>query len=133
MRFLKQEDFAILIMSELGRTYPKRVSVSEVARLHGISSLFLKKIVRQLRQAKLVESKEGIGGGYILARDPKLISLWDVTSAVSGVGHLDAPESINSGDCPLFQACLPQHIKKVVSQKLKQSLDSVNLAQINGN
>lgn len=132
MRFLRQEDFAILIMSELGRTYPKRVPVSEVARLHGISPLFLKKIVRRLRQAKLVESKEGVGGGYILARDPNLISLWDVTSAVSDGRHLDAPQSLNGGDCPLFQSCLPQRIKKIVSQKLRQSLNSVSLAQITG-
>ena len=130
MRFLKQEDFAILIMSELGRAYPKRVPVSEVARLHGISPLYLKKIVRLLHLAGLVESKEGVGGGYILARDPKLIFLWDVMSAVSEGSHLDAQNGLNRGDCPLYRKCLPQHIKRLVSQKLEQSLSSINLAQV---
>lgn len=130
MRFHKQEDFAILIMSELGRAYPKRLSVSEVASLHGISPLYLKKIVRMLRQAKLVKSKEGIGGGYILADDPQKISLWEVTSAVSGNQFFDYSQNLIEGDCPLYQACLPQHIKKIIHRQLKQSFSSLNLAQI---
>lgn len=130
MRLPKQEDFAILIMSELGRAYPNRLSVSHVAKIHGMSPLFLKKIVRLLRQAGLVESKEGIGGGYTLSKKPKFISLWDITTAVSDNRHLDAPKNTIKRNCPLFQACLPQHIKKIISQKLEESFTSVSLAEL---
>lgn len=130
MRFPKQEDFAILLMSELTRTYPGRLAVGEVAQRHGISALYLKKIVRLLRQARLVDSKEGLGGGYALARPPREITLWDVTSAVSSAGHLDSPKNSQVAACPLFSACLPQRIKKVIGQRLEQSLGTVTLSQL---
>lgn len=132
MRFPRQEDFAIIFMSELGLVYPKRLSLSLVAEKHGISTLYLKKIVRMLRQAKLVKSKEGTGGGYSLARGPKLISLWDVTSAVSGKSHTDALTSSGINICPFFSGCLPQRIKKIIGMKLEESFGSVSLAQITG-
>lgn len=130
MRFHRQEDFAIIFMSELGKIYPQRLSLSLVAEKHGISNLYLKKIVRELRQANLVESKEGTGGGYTLAKNPKSISLWDVTNAVSGQGQPATKNKSLAVECPLFSGCLPQRIKKLIGFKLEESLSSVSLAQI---
>ena len=42
---------------------------------------YLEQILLALKGAGLVRSKRGVGGGYVLARDPSLISLAEIVSA----------------------------------------------------
>lgn len=127
----KQEDYAVLFMSELSRVYGKRLlPVSEVAKVHGVSPLYLKKIVRLLRKAKLVASKEGVDGGYSLAKDPKYLSVWDVISAVGKHKHTDISVQSKTRICPLYSACLPQHIKKIIALTLEKSMRKITLVNL---
>ena len=80
--------------------------------------LFLKKILRQLKQAGIVQSKEGIGGGYSLTKNPKDISVLDVFSAVDSA--MDTSFVISDRKrynrlCPLQPDCLPQQIRQLIS------------------
>lgn len=128
MRIPKQEDFAILMMSELAKNYGKKlVSLSEVATLHGVSVLFLKKIARLLRGAGLVASKEGVGGGYALTRAPRLISVWEVMRAASGK---QSTESLSKNPCPLYTNCLPRRINKTIEESVEKSLRTISLKQL---
>lgn len=126
MKIPKQEDFAILLMSELANGYGKKlVSLSSVATTHGVSALFLKKIARLLRQAGLVTSKEGIGGGYALAKHPSRISVWEIMQAASG----KEVQRITSRVCPLYAACLPQRINKTIGDSVEKGLRGITLLQ----
>lgn len=128
MRLIKQEDFAILFMSELARNYgKKRMSLAEVAATHGVSVLFLKKIVRMLRQAGLVISKEGSSGGYILSRTPQEVHVWDIIRAASGKQNAQSTSKI---PCPLYTRCLPQRIHKIIEDALEKSLSTISLKQL---
>ncbi|HTP49166.1 MAG TPA: Rrf2 family transcriptional regulator [Anaeromyxobacteraceae bacterium] len=55
-----------------------------IARRTGTPSKFLEAILGQLRQAGLVESRRGAGGGHRLARPAGLISAGEVWRAVDG-------------------------------------------------
>lgn len=57
-------------------------SSSRVAESLGSSSVFVRRILGQLRDASLVTSYEGSGGGWSLARESKQITLYDVYVAV---------------------------------------------------
>jgi len=48
----------------------------------GVSVSHLEGILRLLRQAGLVQAVRGPGGGYCIARDPGLITVWSVVQAV---------------------------------------------------
>ena len=127
MHFARQEDIALLFMSELGRHYTKRyVSLSEVSSEHGVSLLFLKKIARMLRKAKLVHSKEGSGGGYILARAPHEINVWEIVRSVDE--HIRKRATLGRPEhCPLNAKCLPQHIDITLGRVLQESFQHVTL------
>jgi Rrf2 family protein len=128
MKFIKQEDFAVLLMSELAKNYHKKlVSLSEVSATHGVSVLFLKKIARLLRGAGLVVSKEGATGGYALAKAPNVITVWDVLHA--GSGKQDT-QSLSKNPCPLFTRCLPQRINKTIEESVEKSLRKISLYQL---
>ncbi len=125
MRLIKQEDFAILLMSELAKNYGRKsLSLSHVAEAHGVSVLFLKKIARFLRLSGLVISKEGVTGGYVLAREPRSITVWDILLAVSGK---PATAQLSQNPCPLYTRCLPQKIHQYIENSLEKSLREISL------
>lgn len=125
MHFQKHEHYAFLFMGELARQ--KRVgplSLTSVSKDHGVSLAFLKKIVRSLRAAGLVRSKEGVGGGYTLARKPQSISLWEIISAMS----ITSDERKLIGlICPVNKSCLPQHIRVLLTESIKERLEGISL------
>jgi Rrf2 family protein len=69
---------------------------------------YLAKIMQQLVRADLVTSQRGLHGGFLLAREPRLISVLDVLRAVDS-----APERIHK--CPLG---LPGHLRLCPVHKL---------------
>lgn len=129
MKIPKQEDFAVLLMGELTNNYQRRlVSLSEISRRHGVSVLFLKKIARLLRRRGLIDSKEGIGGGYMLSRQPRTITVWEIVDAVSGVRSV--PVRLWREACPINTKCLPQHLNRIVQESIEQSLKRLTLETI---
>ncbi len=60
------------------------VPSSRLAELHGVSKTYLAKQLQSLARAGLVRSSEGRDGGYVLTRDPALITVLDVVQAVEG-------------------------------------------------
>ena len=129
MKIPKQEDYAILLMSELSRVYPHgRVSLMVISKRHGISQLFLKKIALRLKKAGLIQSKEGLHGGYSLDKIPTRISVWDVIQAAN---PQKVYESQNTrGVCPLYTQCLPQTINKTIAHALERSLGEITLLHL---
>lgn len=66
------------------------ISSKDLAEFQGVSPSLVAKLFTQLQKAGIVESAEGIRGGYRLAKPPADISVFDVVRAVDG-------------DKPLFQ------------------------------
>ncbi|MDP3511087.1 MAG: Rrf2 family transcriptional regulator [Candidatus Melainabacteria bacterium] len=68
---------------------------------------YLSKIMQQLVKRKLVNSQRGIGGGFVLAREPKDISILDVVNAVDPIDKITTcPLDIKSHGlnlCPLHK------------------------------
>ena len=88
MLFSAKAEYACLAVLELAVRYgdPKPVRLADVADQHGIPPRFLVQILLQLKGAGLVASTRGAAGGYLLARSPERISLFDV------VGVIDPPD-----------------------------------------
>src|SRR3954471_16479346 len=59
-------------------------SVRDIAERTGLPQPYLEQILLAVKGAGLVRSKRGVGGGYVLARDPEQITLGQVISAVDG-------------------------------------------------
>ena len=58
--------------------------VEALAEREQISPNYLVQILNELRTAGIVESRRGKHGGYILARDPKDVTLADIVQATEG-------------------------------------------------
>jgi Rrf2 family protein len=60
------------------------VQAREIVAFTGIPPKFLDQVMHDLRHGGLVESRRGVGGGYVLARDPEAISFFDVVDMIDG-------------------------------------------------
>lgn len=58
------------------------VTVSNISRRSNISAKYLEQILPFLRQARLVNSVKGAGGGYVLAKAPECITLNEIIKAL---------------------------------------------------
>jgi len=65
------------------------VEAQTIAQSQSIPIRFLLKIMPSLIKAGIIRSQRGVGGGYMLARDPGEITLLDVIEAVEGPFYLN--------------------------------------------
>jgi len=85
MRFSLQVHYAICGVFDLaynGQGEPVQVRV--IGERQEIPTRYLEQIFQRLRRANLVTGKRGPGGGYVLGRPSKDISLLDIVEAVEG-------------------------------------------------
>ncbi|HTM68898.1 MAG TPA: Rrf2 family transcriptional regulator [Candidatus Binatia bacterium] len=60
------------------------LSLEDVAGTTKVSQGYLEEVARLLRAAKLIEGRRGAGGGYVLAKVAKDITVADVMVAIEG-------------------------------------------------
>ena len=106
-------------------------SVRDIAERTGLPQPYLEQILLALKGAGLVRSKRGVGGGYVLAREPATITLGDIVSAVDGpivVGDFGEPHQ--DGACAHEGQCVLLAIWAMVSDHMRRHLDELTLADI---
>ncbi|HEX2849415.1 MAG TPA: Rrf2 family transcriptional regulator [Acidimicrobiales bacterium] len=133
MKVSTRGDYAsrALVSMALHATDGIPTSVRDIAERTGLPQPYLEQILLALKGAGLVRSKRGVGGGYVLARDPDEITLGDIVSAVDGpiaVGDFGEPHM--NGACDHEGQCVLLSIWSDVGHHIRDHLDSFTLADI---
>ena len=106
-------------------------SVREIADRTGLPQPYLEQILLALKGAGLVRSKRGVGGGYVLARDPDQILLSQIVSAVDGpITAGDFGEPHTNGACDHEGQCVLLAIWAASGAHMRHYLGSYTLATI---
>jgi Rrf2 family protein len=106
-------------------------TVRDIAERTGLPQPYLEQILLALKGAGIVRSKRGVGGGYILAREPSLITLGEIVSAVDGPITLgDFGEPHQDGACDHEGQCVLLAVWGGLSRTMRSHLDSFTLADI---
>lgn len=106
MRITTVAEYGLLCTLHLARRAPGvAVSAREIAELERLPLQYCEKIFRQLRQAGLVESVRGAGGGFRLARSPSDVSVKQVIDATEG-----STFEVNCWSHPVDQARCQSHL-----------------------
>lgn len=85
LRLSKKADYALLAMRHLAANGGREaVSARELAEAYAIPPELLAKVLQKLVRARLLDSHQGIRGGYGLSRPPALVSVADVIQAIDG-------------------------------------------------
>jgi len=82
-RLSTRADYGLILLSNLSRS-KKLTPISAVAKKNKISAKFLAQIAADLKRAGILTSKEGMSGGYSLAKSAEQIKLLDVLRVLDG-------------------------------------------------
>jgi Rrf2 family protein len=88
MRLSKRGEYGLRAMIDLAILVPENrngvVQIKEIAEREKIPAKFLEQILLTLKNAGLLQSKMGIGGGYYLARPADEITLGHIVRILDG-------------------------------------------------
>ncbi len=99
MKLSLKSEYAILAMLELAHNYAidQPLQIRQIANQQNIPDRYLEQLLATLKRQGLVKSQRGSKGGYILARQPREISLLEIIRGIEGYDPI-AENSSQSGN-----------------------------------
>lgn len=130
LRISRRTDYGLLLLAYLAKHYDKRlVSLSEIAQINHLPLPYLRQLAQILHKARLIDSKEGVHGGYRLAKDPKSITVSEIVMVfekkVAPVACLDPNDHCNA------QAiCTTQKIWKTLYSDMLKTFEKTTIQSL---
>ncbi|MEJ2710314.1 MAG: Rrf2 family transcriptional regulator [Anaerolineales bacterium] len=134
MRLSKRGEYGLRAMIDLATwqgEFP--VQIKEISDRQQIPAKFLEQILLSLKNAGLLQSKMGVGGGYYLAKEPQEISLGHIVRVLDGplapircVSQL----AYEPCGCPDEETCGLRLVMLDVRNAITDILDNTTLADV---
>lgn len=130
MQLTTKARYAIRAMVELALNYGLGpVKLKSIADSQNISLKYLEQVMTPLRVAGYVKTIKGSRGGYVLARPPEQVNIFELLQCVEGplslVDCLDSP-----GLCDRVDFCAPREMWFSVKNAIARELSSISLAEL---
>ena len=123
--------YAVMAMADLAKHGGERaIALPEIAERQQLSEAYLGQIFAQLRQAGLVESLRGRGGGYQLARPASEIMVADVMFAVDEQTRMTRCAIGSNVGCVGEERCLTHGLWAALSRHIQGFLSDISLEDV---
>ncbi|WP_017414606.1 RrF2 family transcriptional regulator [Clostridium tunisiense] len=120
MKLSTKGRYGVKAMVDLAINYGKEpVSIKSISERQKISEYYLEQLFSSLRKSGLIKSVRGASGGYILDKEPKDITVYEVLEVLEG--PIEISNCIEDGSCNNIDCCAT----RIVWKKIKESIDSV--------
>ena len=131
----KKTKYALKALMYLASQSPDEpVLISELAREEKIPRKFLEAILLTLKNAGILHSKVGKGGGYSLAREPRNITIGSIVKVLEGgyapVQCLNESAAQGCDECGDPSSCGIRLVMSDVLQALSTCLETSTLADM---
>lgn len=134
MRLTTKGRFAVTAMIDLGlRQHSGPVTLATISQRQNISLSYLEQLFGRLRRHELVSSVRGPGGGYLLARVARKITVADIVLAVDeplDATHCGGKKNCNIGRNGHAGKCMTHELWSALNRKVVDFLDSVTLQDL---
>ena len=129
MRLTTRGRYAVTAMLDLTlHAQDKPISLAGISERQSISLSYLEQLFSGLRQAGLVSSVRGPGGGYLLGRSSDGIFVAEIIGAVNE--SLDTTSCQGKGDCQGGEICLTHTLWSDLSKEIHGFLNGISLADL---
>lgn len=129
LRLSKKTDYALLAMRHLAANDRGAVSARELAETYDIPAELLAKVLQKLVRGRLLESHQGIRGGYALARPAAEMSVADVIQAVDGPLMVTACSEADHS-CDQFSKCNIRDPLWRIKDRIVEALAATSVAEL---
>lgn len=137
MRLSKRGEYGLRAMIILAHAYKESpeamVQIKEISEQDKIPPKYLEQILLALKNAGMLQSRMGIGGGYYLARQPGEINLGQVIRVLDGplapircVSHM----AYEACGCPDERTCGLRMVMGDVRNAIAEILEHTTLADV---
>jgi len=134
MRFSSKSEYGVRVLVSLARTYGQGpVPLSEIARAERMPLPYLEQIMGTLRRAGLVVSRQGVKGGFELARAPSGVRMSEVVLGLEGdVGPMLCATGDATGQllCDMQGSCTSQVLWQRIRRSILDVLESTTLDEL---
>jgi Rrf2 family protein len=138
MRLSKRGEYGLRAMITLAESSqkggsPVMMQIKEISQREQIPPKFLEQILLTLKNAGLLHSKMGVGGGYYLAKPVKEITLGQIFRVLDGpIAPIKCVSQMayEPCDCPDEQTCGLRLAMGDVRNAIARILDNTSLADI---
>ena len=134
MKITYKGDYALKAILELSVRYEDNKNavtpINEIAKFGDMPKKFLEQILLTLVRAKLVKSKRGAGGGFILARPPEDITIGEVIRLIEG--PIEPIECVNEGykGCADVKCCILRNVWQEVAGAISIVVDTLTFKEL---
>lgn len=127
MQISKKTQYGLRAMVFLSKNFgsQKYHSLKEISSFEGIPFDFLEKILSDLEKKKLIVSRKGSCGGYMLAKNPRRINIGQITEVLE--------KTVKPVDCLLcsrIKKCASRNVWKKIENSINKTLKSIKLSDL---
>lgn len=134
LKLSKKADYGLMALQYMASVQfsdlkqPRVVNTKEIAEEHHIPVELLAKVLQALAKQEIIESHNGPKGGYILGREPKLITIAHVLEAIEGpLGIADCYHEKDHSPCEQLEHCNIRTPLRKVQDSIYQLLSSMTI------
>ncbi|BAY22771.1 hypothetical protein NIES2100_25340 [Calothrix sp. NIES-2100] len=92
-----KSEYAILALLEMATHYQsgEPMQIRQIAAQQNIPDRYLEQLLATLRRGGIIKSQRGSKGGYLLAREPKKITIFEILECLEGMDVRAEPADNN--------------------------------------
>jgi Rrf2 family protein len=126
MNFSTRGEYGLRAAVNLARDYPKMKTIKMISLEEKISGKYLERLVGNLRRAGIVKSTKGKNGGYVLAENPKKITVGKIIECTEG------PITIKcyGTKCKKIHPCPSSVVWVKLGEQIRKTLYGIKLSDL---
>ena len=129
MRLSTKSRYGTRAILEIAKSYGKApIKRKEIVSEQKIPDSYLENILITLKAAGFIRTLRGANGGYQLTRDPKLITILEITNTLEG--HMTPVPCLDTDNCDLLNECASRSVWSEMYQAMEKVLRSYTLQDI---
>lgn len=122
----KKADYGVELMTALAKNFGQGpLPLRQIAKEKKLPFKYLEQVVIPLREAGLIDAKEGRTGGYFLKKNPKKISIAKIVEVLEGPVEVGA-----CFGCPKAEICGQRDVWSEVGDKVRETIEEKTLADL---
>jgi Rrf2 family protein len=133
LKLSKKTEYALMAVKFIAKKPDHHsATAKEISEGYNIPYDLLSKVLQQLTKRKVIQSFQGIKGGYSLLKTPDNLTLIDVIRAVEPNYQITEcmQNSGNEKDCTYFDCCMIRDPLAKVQKEIDRLFRSVTIHQI---
>ncbi|MBS1271611.1 MAG: HTH-type transcriptional regulator CymR [Candidatus Marinimicrobia bacterium] len=134
LRLTKKTEYGIIamkcIIAERERNPEKVVSATEIAEKFNIPRGILGKVLQQLARKGLIESYQGVTGGYVLDKPADAINLNEIVKAIEGPISVVECVTDDGEECSQLEYCNIKSPILTIQRNLTNYFKTISLADL---